>query len=113
MSKFFDELKDGLEEALEYQKGKVTLRTTSVELPEPPAQYTAKDIKRIRAREQYSQGVFAMVLNVSPKTIQAWESGERSPSHAALRLLEIVDKGIYHPTFQGKASNTKAKYATR
>lgn len=111
MGKFFDELKEGLEEAVEYQKGKVTLRTTSVELPEPPAQYTAKDIKRIRARDQYSQGIFAMILNVSPKTVQAWEAGERNPSHAALRLLEIVDKGIYHPTFQSNKGHTKTKYA--
>ena len=97
MGKFFDDLKEGLEEALEHEKGKITLRKKSVVLPKPPAQYTAKDIKRIRAREHYSQGVFAMILNVSTKTVRAWESGERVPSHAALRLLEIVDKGIYRP----------------
>jgi DNA-binding transcriptional regulator YiaG len=42
----------------------------------------------------YSQSIFAMVLNVSTKTVQAWESAERSPSGASLRLLEVIDKGF-------------------
>ncbi|MFA6492400.1 MAG: helix-turn-helix domain-containing protein [Candidatus Babeliales bacterium] len=46
---------------------------------------------------KYSQGAFAKVLNVSIKTVQSWESGVRVPSHSSLRLLEIVDKGIYRP----------------
>ena len=104
MGKFFDELKEGLEEALEYQKGKITLRTNLVEIPAPPEQYKATDIKRIRAKEHYSQSVLAAVLNVSPKTVQAWEAGERVPSHAALRLLEIIDKGIYRPTRQNRVA---------
>lgn len=64
----------------------------------------AKDIKRIRASGHYSQGVFAKVLNVSVKTVQSWESGTRMPSHAALRLLEIVDKGIYRPKIDRKTA---------
>lgn len=97
MGKFFDDLKEGLEEAVAYEGGKKTLRTRSIELPKPPAQYKAKDIKKIRSKGQYSQGVFAIILNVSVKTVRSWESGERSPSHAALRLLQIVDQGFYRP----------------
>lgn len=97
MSKFFKQIKEGLEEAIAHKKGKITLRTEIIEIPEPPADYSAKQIKKIREKSRYSQGIFARVLNVSIKTIQAWESGERFPSHAALRLLEIVDKGIYRP----------------
>jgi putative transcriptional regulator len=93
-SKFFESIKKGLEEAIAHEKGEITLRSHSIELPSPP-KYKAKDIKKIRVREQYSQSVFAQILNVSPKTIQAWESGMRVPSHAALRLLEIVDKGLF------------------
>lgn len=97
MSKFFKQIKEGLEEALAHKKGKITLRTEIIEIPAPPEEYSAKEIKKIREKGRYSQGIFARVLNVSIKTIQAWESGERFPSHAALRLLEIVDKGIYRP----------------
>ena len=103
MGKFFDDIKEGLEEAIEYEKGKKkTLRSKLIVLPEPPAQYSAKEIKKIRERENYSQGIFALILNVSPKTIQSWENGVRVPSHAALRLLEIIDKGIYKPKIHRK-----------
>ena len=43
-----------------------------------------------------SQAVFARVLNVSTKTVQSWEQGERKPSHAALRMLQVFRE---NPTF--------------
>ena|SRR5438445_11668251 len=95
--KFFKDLKAGLADAIAHEKGKLDLRSELVEIPEPPAEYKPKQIKKIREEKNYSQGVFAKVLNVSIKTVQSWESGQRAPSHAALRLLEIVDKGIYCP----------------
>lgn len=98
MGKLFDDLKEGARDILAYKKGKVTLRSECIEIPEPPLEYTAKEIQRIRKSNKYSQGIFARILNVSVKTVQKWESGERVPSHAALRLLEIVDKGIYPPS---------------
>lgn len=97
MSKLFKGLKKGLEEALAHAEGKITLKSEIIEIPEPPAEYSAEDIKRIREQNHYSQGIFAKVLNVSIKTVQSWESGARVPSHAALRLLEVVDKGFYRP----------------
>ncbi|NGX48828.1 MAG: Antitoxin HigA-2 [Candidatus Anoxychlamydiales bacterium] len=97
MSKLFEDLKEGLEEVVAYEKGKKKLRTRKIKVPKPPSQYTAKDIKKIRSKAHYSQSVFADVLNVSIKTVQAWESGYRIPSHIAMRLLEIVDKGYYRP----------------
>ncbi len=96
-NQFFKDLKSGLEDAIAYKKGKLDLRSDSIEIPEPPAEYKSHQIKKIRKAHRYSQGVFAKVLNVSVKTVQSWESGQRSPSHAALRLLEIIDKGIYTP----------------
>jgi putative transcriptional regulator len=96
-AKFFNDLKQGLEEIVAYKKGKVALRTEKIHIPEPPTEYQPKEIKRIRESGNYSQSIFAKVLNVSVKTVQSWESGERVPSHVALRLLEIVDRGIYRP----------------
>lgn len=97
MSKLFKGLKKGLEEALAHVEGKITLKSELIEILEPPAEYSAEDIKRIREQNHYSQGIFAKVLNVSIKTVQSWESGTRVPSHAALRLLEVVDRGFYQP----------------
>jgi len=97
MSRLFDDLKDGLNEMIAHKKGKITLRSEIIEVPEPPIAYKPSHIKKIRAKGPYSQSIFAKVLNVSVKTVQSWESGERVPSHAALRLLECVDKGFYRP----------------
>ena len=104
MSKFFKELKTGLKEALAYTEGTLTLKSELIEIPGPPKEYSAKDIKRIRKSGKYSQGIFAKILNVSIRTVQAWESGARVPSHAALRLLEIIDKGFYRPLISKKAA---------
>ena len=95
MPKFFDDMEAGLREAVAYEQKKQTLRSHIVELPREPMQYTAKDIKKMRSSYNYSQAFFAALLNVSVKTVQSWESGERSPSHCALRLLEIIDRGLY------------------
>lgn len=73
------------------------LRTELIEIPRPPAPLKPQDIKNIRKNNMYSQGIFARVLNVSIKTVQSWESGKRTPRDASLRLLEIIDKGIYQP----------------
>jgi len=97
MSKLFKGFKAGLEEVLAYEQGKLDLRSVDIEVPQAPEEYKPKAIKKIREKYRYSQGYFALVLNVSVKTVQSWESGQRTPSHAALRLLEIVDKGFYHP----------------
>ncbi|HSX12095.1 MAG TPA: helix-turn-helix domain-containing protein [Rhabdochlamydiaceae bacterium] len=102
MSKFFKDLKEGLEEAIEYRKGKKTLRSKTIEIPPPAKEYRAAEIKKIRSKGNYSQGVFARILNVSLNTVQAWETGNRHPNHAALRLLEIIDKGIYRPAIYRK-----------
>jgi len=49
---------------------------------------------KLRQQLNLSQAVFASVLNVSVKTVQAWEQGLRQPSDAALKLLTIAKK---HP----------------
>jgi putative transcriptional regulator len=97
MGEMFDLLKEGLGDILDHQKGKKKLRAREVEIPEPAANYTAEEIKRIRSELHYPQSLFAKFLNVSLKTVQSWESGRRVPSHAASRLLEVVDKGYYRP----------------
>jgi putative transcriptional regulator len=95
MSKFFKDLKEGLEEIIAHKEGKLNLRTEFIEIPAPPTEYKAKDIKKIRERKNYSQGYFSKILGVSVRTLQSWESGKRHPGPSALRLLEIIDQGLY------------------
>lgn len=39
MSKFFKDLKKGLEDVVAYKKGKITLRSELVDIPKPPEKY--------------------------------------------------------------------------
>ena len=61
----------------------------------PVKEYSPKQIKKIREREKLSQPVFAHILNVSPSTVKHWEIGDKQPSGAALKLLNMVEqKGV-------------------
>jgi len=53
----------------------------------PPA-----EIKRLRAKAQVSQAVFAAVLNISVSTIQKWEIGDKKPSGPSLKLLNLIER---------------------
>ncbi len=53
------------------------------------------EIKGLRLRCKTSQSVFAAFLNVSPSTVQKWESGQKSPNGPSMKLLNLVsDKGL-------------------
>jgi putative transcriptional regulator len=89
--KFFNELKQALEDVRDYRLGKRTdLRVT--ELPAPPKRIAPAEIRRIRQALNASQTVFAVYLNVSPNAVRSWEQGTRRPQHAALKLLAIAKK---------------------
>lgn len=103
MGKFFEKLKQGLEEAIEHEEKKKTLRSKLVDIPRPPRFYSPQEIRRIRTNVlNCSQSVFAAVLGVSVKTVQAWETGERSPSNTALRLLELIERRTYCPDHESE-----------
>lgn len=55
-------------------------------------QYNAREIKAIRAEVNVTQRVLAHVLSVSPRTVEAWESGKSHPSRSASRLLQLIQK---------------------
>jgi putative transcriptional regulator len=49
-------------------------------------------IRRIRLRENASQPVFALYLNVTPGVVSQWERDEKRPAGASLKLLSLVEK---------------------
>ena len=89
-----DELIGALSEIRDYVRGrgKVTLRTTTVTLPDPVEEIRPEEVLAIREQLDVSQAVFARLLNVPVVTEASWESGRRNPSGAALRLLQIARK---------------------
>ncbi len=80
----------GLNDALAHAQGKLTLKTTV--LPKAAPQMKPREIRAVRERLNLSQAVFGRLLNVPSVTILKWEHGERKPSGAALRLLEIAKR---------------------
>jgi putative transcriptional regulator len=88
-SKLFEDLMAGAQEAIAWHKDKKFLTVRDVEL-RPPAPMGARQVTAIRAKLRVSQAAFARILNVSPKTVQAWEANTRRPSDAALKLLSIA-----------------------
>jgi putative transcriptional regulator len=91
----FAELRQSFNEVLQFVRGERTdLRTTRRLLPPGPEPIPAEDIVALRRRLKLSQAVFARLLNVSKKTLEAWEYGTRTPGDAALKLLRIAEK---HP----------------
>src|SRR5690349_8943786 len=71
---------------------KLTLRTSTLVVPEPIAPLRPKDVAAIRRQLNVSQSVFAALLNVPKVTAASWEKGRRKPTGAALRLLDLIRK---------------------
>jgi putative transcriptional regulator len=84
------EIAQGLLEGIEYVRGSGNARTSRVTLPDPPPAYTQMEVRRIRARLGLTQRQFAVLINVTPKSVESWEQGIRHPSQAASRLLQIL-----------------------
>jgi putative transcriptional regulator len=87
----FDELKQGLQEMKAHREGKVTLKTTEVDIP-PPIKMSKTKIQKIRKGTNFSQPIFARVLGVNVSTYQNWEQGRSEPNAQAKLLLEMVNK---------------------
>lgn len=85
MTKAFDKILAGLNEARAFARSK----------PKAGTRVHAREINRIevaalRLKIGLTQAQFAGVLGTSLGTVRKWESGERLPSGAAARLLELL-----------------------
>lgn len=79
----------GLNEALEHAQGKKKLRSKVIKI-EPLKEYQASEIKGIRDALGMSQSMFAGMMGVSIKTVEAWEAGRNKPDGPARRILALV-----------------------
>ena len=91
-NKYFEDLKEGLTAAVDYEHGKLDLRTTHFQAPNPPPDLSKKKIKSLRENILgLSQPLFAQVLGVSPAAVKSWEQGNKKPSGAARRLMQLFE----------------------
>jgi putative transcriptional regulator len=71
--------------------GTVTVRHV-VAIPEPKAR-RSNDVKRLRTKTLgVSQTVFARLLGVSPKLVEAWEANRNAPAGPVRRLFELIER---------------------
>jgi len=58
-------------------------------------EYTPEKIVSIRKKFRLSQAALASIFNISPSTVQKWEQGNKKPTGASRKLLDIIErKGI-------------------
>ena len=91
--RIFNDLKQALSDALDYEQGKnIALRVS--QLPPPPKPLSPGQIRAIRQSFNVSQAGFARIINVSVNAVESWEQGVRRPREATLKLLAVAEK---HP----------------
>ena len=92
MSGFYEDLMEGLNEAVAIERGELKGRKTVYKI-DPVKKYNNTEIKRIRNTAGMTQNVFADYIGVSPKTVEAWDKGTNHPTGSACRLLSILENG--------------------
>jgi putative transcriptional regulator len=85
MSKAFESIKQGLEEAIAHTKGE-PINAVIHTLPAPI------DVKAVRQKVGMTQTQFAASFGISLGTLRHWERGDRMPRGPALVLLHVVAK---------------------
>lgn len=80
------EILEGIKEIKRFKNGDIQLRSWNLKEPSPA--------KTIREKLNLSQSAFAILMGVSPRTIQDWEQGRRNPQGPAKSLLRIAEQ---HP----------------
>ncbi len=92
MNSLFDDLKQGLQEAIEFEKGNEKAKTSTFIIA-PLVKYSNEDIRKIRMNAGMTQAAFAGYLGVSKKTVEAWELGRTRPTGPAFRMIELLSSG--------------------
>ncbi len=86
----FNELMEGFDALKKEREGKITLRTTEIDIPKP-IEMSPRQIAKIRKEHNYSQAVFARMLSTKVSTLRNWEQGRSEPNAQAKVLLKLVD----------------------
>ncbi len=83
MSKAFEEISAGLDDAIRHAKGKKS--KVAVHKPE------TINVQAIRKKTGMSQQRFCATFGISLGTLRHWEQGLRAPRGTARILLKVVD----------------------
>ena len=90
MSALFEDLQEGLLQAIDYANGKGDANTVTYRI-DPVHKLNKEQIRTIRMRAHMTQHVFADYLGVSVKTVESWECGRTHPTGPAYRLINFLE----------------------
>ena len=85
----FKSLKSGLEEAIQIENEQIRARKHKLTVT-PVEEFTNLEIKEVREKLNMTQVVFAQILGVSKKTVEAWEAGINTPNGPAKRIIGML-----------------------
>lgn len=85
----YEGIMKGLEEAVEYTEGNLPAKRRKITV-EPLQDFKASDIKTIRGSLGMTQILFAELMGVSVKTVEAWEAGRNVPDGPSRRILAMA-----------------------
>jgi len=90
----YEGIMHGLNEAIEFKKGKdskARVRILSTVDPILVGEYKPADVTKLRKDLNLSQKGLAVVIGVSPRTVESWEAGKSIPSGVATRMLYLIE----------------------
>ena len=89
MSTLFDDLQEGLQQAIDFANGTGPAKVTTYRI-DPVIELDKDQIRAVRTNAHMTQNVFANFLGVSVKTVEAWERGRTHPTGPAYRLMNLL-----------------------
>lgn len=93
----YESIVQGLNEAIEYEKGNLKAKTVKMSIA-PLPEIESNQVRDIRQSLDMTQRMFAAVMGVSIKTVEAWENGTNTPSGVARRMLSLLQSDPEIPT---------------
>ena len=87
MSDFYDEIMASINETMDAAKKNELKAKIFIK---PVKKYDSEAVKSLRLSLHMTQAMFAGLLGVSQKTVEAWESGRNVPMGPASRVLDLL-----------------------
>ena len=73
------------------------LKTTKISITPVCESISVEEIKALRKTLGMTQLSFSILIGVSKKTVESWETGRYAPDGAARRLISILQKDPKFP----------------
>ncbi len=89
MGEFFEEIMASINETREAAKKNELKAKVFIK---PVKKYDSEGVKSLRLSLHMTQAMFAGMLGVSQKTVEAWEAGRNVPMGPASRVLDLLSE---------------------